>query len=100
MYFKEDKQISLFEFGQAAGLKLDPENRWIKKSGIMNWDKIEEKYAHLYCDNNGARAILIRTALGALIIKQEEGFSDEATVQHIQENPYMQYFCGIKEFSF
>jgi IS5 family transposase len=33
-------------------------------------------------------------------IKQEESFSDEATVQHIQENPYMQYYCDIKEFSF
>ena len=99
MYFKEDKQISLFEFGQAAGLKLDPNNRWIKKSEIIDWDKIEEKYSCLYCDNNGARATLIRTALGALIIKQEEGFSDDATLQHIQENPYMQYFCGIKEFS-
>jgi IS5 family transposase len=99
MYFKDDKQISLFEFGQNAGLKLDPENRWVKKSELINWDKIEDKYAYLYCDNNGARAKLIRTALAALIIKQEEGFSDEATTQHIQENPYMQYFCGIKEFS-
>jgi IS5 family transposase len=99
MYFKEDKQISLYEFGQAAGLKLNPNNRWIKKSDIMDWDKIEGRFAHLYCDNNGARATLIRTALGALIIKQEEGFSDEATLQHIQENPYMKYFCGIKEFS-
>jgi IS5 family transposase len=99
MYFKEDKQISLYEFGQAAGLKLNPNNRWIKKSEIMDWDKIEERFAYLYCDNNGARATLIRTALGALIIKQEEGFSDDATLQHIQENPYMQYFCGIKEFS-
>jgi IS5 family transposase len=99
MYFKEDKQITIFEFGQSAGIKLDPENRWVKKSEIINWDKIEDKYAYLYCDNNGARAKLIRTALAALIIKQEEGFSDEGTVQNIQENPYMQYFCGIKEFS-
>ena len=27
-------RISLFAFGQAAGFKLDPENRWIKKSEI------------------------------------------------------------------
>lgn len=99
MYFMEEQQISVFGFGQAAGFKLDPENRWIKKSEIIDWDKIEKRFANIYCDNNGARATLIRTSLGALIIKQEEGFSDEATVQHIQENPYMQYFCGIKEFS-
>ena len=54
MYFKEDKQITIFEFGQSAGIKLDPENRWVKKSEIINWDKIEDKYAYLYCDNNDA----------------------------------------------
>jgi hypothetical protein len=80
MYFKDDKQISLFEFGQKAGLKLDRENRWIKKSELIDWDKIEDKYAYLYSENNGARAKLIRTALAALIIKQEESFSDESTV--------------------
>jgi IS5 family transposase len=60
---------------------------------VRNWINL---FYHLH----GARAKPIRTALAALIIKQEEGFSDEAIVQHIQENPYMQYFCGIKEFSF
>lgn len=41
----------------------------------------------------------MRLAICALLIKQIEGFADEKLVLHIQENPYMQYFCGIKEFS-
>lgn len=44
MYFKDNKQISLFEFGQAAGLTLDPRNRWIKMSELIDWDLLEEKY--------------------------------------------------------
>lgn len=99
MYFKDDKQISLFQFGQTAGMELDPENRWVKMAYKINWDKIEDKYCHLYCLDNGAPAKPIRLAVCALIIKQIEGFADEKLVLHIQENPYMQYFCGIKEFS-
>jgi hypothetical protein len=38
-------------------------------------------------------------ALGALLIKQIEGLPDEKLVLHIQENAYMQYFCGMQEFS-
>ena len=99
MYFKTDKQISVFEFGQVAGITLDPENRWIKKAHLIDWDMLEEKYSHLFCENNGRGAKPIRLALAALIIKQEESFSDGGTLMHIKENPYMQYFCGIKEFS-
>jgi len=99
MYFKDDKQISLFQFGQSGGMELDPRNRWVKMAHNVNWDKIEDKYCHLYCSDNGAPAKPIRLAICALIIKQIEGFADETLVLHIQENPYMQYFCGIKEFS-
>jgi len=99
MYFKDDKQITLLDFGQAAGIELDPENRWIKMSHKVNWDKIEDKYCHLYSPDNGAPAKPIRLAICSLLIKQIEGFADEKLVLHIQENPYMQYFCGIKKFS-
>ncbi len=99
MYFKEDKQISLFEFGQTAGIQLDPENRWVRMAHKVDWDKIEDKYCGMFCQNNGAPAKSIRLALGALLIRQIEGLPDEKLVLHIQENPYMQYFCGIKEFS-
>lgn len=36
----------------------------------------------------------LRLALGACIIRAEYGFSDEETALMIQENPYLQYFCG------
>jgi hypothetical protein len=37
-------------------------------------------------------------ALGALIIQQTKGCSDEETLQEIMENPYLHYFIGMKEF--
>ena len=36
----------------------------------------------------------LRLALEVCIIQAEYGYSDEETVLQIQENPYLQYFCG------
>jgi len=99
MYFKDNKQISLFEFGQSAGLTLDPENRWVKMAHKVDWDKIEDKYCGQFCQNNGAPAKPVRLAVCSLLIQSMEGLPDERLVLHIQENPHMQYFCGIKECS-
>ncbi|MCL2083608.1 MAG: IS5 family transposase [Oscillospiraceae bacterium] len=99
MYFKDDKQISLFEFGQSAGLTLDPENRWVKMAMKVDWDKIEDKYCGQFCPDNGAPAKPVRLAVCSLLIQKMEGLPDERLVLHIQENPHMQYFCGIKECS-
>jgi hypothetical protein len=38
-------------------------------------------------------------ALGALIIKEKLGISDRETVEQIRENPYLQYFIGLKSYS-
>ena len=38
-------------------------------------------------------------ALGSLIIKEKYQFSDEATVEHITMNPYLQYFIGLRQYT-
>jgi len=38
-------------------------------------------------------------ALGALIIKERLGVSDDETVEPVGENPYLQYFVGVSEYS-
>ena len=38
-------------------------------------------------------------ALGALIIKEKLGISDRETVEQIKENPYLQYFIGMSDYS-
>ena len=100
MYRKSSKQISLYDFGQKAGLQLNPNNRWVKMSELIDWEALENEYMNLYCLDNGAPAKPIQLAIGALLIKQIEGLPDEKLVEHLTENPYMQYFCGIKEFSY
>ncbi len=53
MYKFGDNQLSLTDFGQAAGLKLNPENRWIKRALDIPWDDIEERYAKLFTNKKG-----------------------------------------------
>jgi hypothetical protein len=46
----------------------------------------------------GRPSISPRIVLGALIIKHMEKLDDRGVIAAIQENPYMQFFIGLKEF--
>lgn len=48
--YKLDKnhQFSLADFNQPMSLKMNSENRWIKKAETISWEAIEEKYAALF----------------------------------------------------
>lgn len=98
MYRYSDGQISLTDFEQPMGMKLREDNRWVRKAQIIPWGKIEDRYAALFPSNTGNVAKPLRLALGALFIQQEYGYSDEEVVLQIQENPYLQYFCGYSGF--
>jgi hypothetical protein len=37
--------------------------------------------------------------IGALIVKHKLNLSDRETILAIQENPYIQYFLGLEEFT-
>ena len=41
-------QFSLTDFNQPFGLKMNPENRWVKKAAAIPWEAIEDKYAELF----------------------------------------------------
>ena len=46
----------------------------------------------------GEPAKSFRMGLGALIIKKKLGISDRPRVEHIRENPYLQYFIGQSSY--
>ena len=101
MYRHNHKQLSFEDFYLPFGGHLLSDNRWIKLSKMIPWEEVEGLYAsQLAGSGMGSPAFSVRMALGALIIKERLGTSDEETVELIQENPYLQYFLGFKEFSF
>ncbi len=47
----------------------------------------------------GRPGVSPRTVLGALIIKHIKKLDDRGVIEEIQENPYLQYFVGLTEFT-
>ena len=98
MYKYSNGQIRLTDFKQPVGMNLKESNRWVQKALIIPWNEIEKRYAALFTNNKGNVAKSLRLALGARIIQAEYGFSDIETALQIQENPYLQYFCGYEGY--
>ena len=94
MYRYSNGQISLSDFKQPVGMNLKESNRWVKKAQTIPWLDIEKCYARLFTNRKGNVAKPLRLSLGACIIHAEYGYSDEEIGLQIQENPYLQYFCG------
>jgi transposase, IS5 family len=98
MYRKPDGQMTIEDFILPFEGKLKADNRWVKMAEIIPWDEIEQEYAKLFENEIGNVAKPARMALGALIIKEKCGYSDIETVEQIAENPYLQFFIGLKEY--
>lgn len=93
------EQVSFENFYLPFGGKLSGENRWVRLAKLVPWEIFESEYAEQFSPGQGAPAKPFRIALGALIIKEKIGTSDEETVEQIRENPYLQYFLGLSEYS-
>ena len=93
--FNKNMQMTFSDFNQPLGLKMNENNRWIKKAELIPWEKIEVKYAELFKSNTGMPAKPLRMALGSLLIQKQYGYSDEELVEQLRENPYYQYFIGM-----
>jgi hypothetical protein len=92
-------QLSFENFYLPFGGKLSGENCWVKLAELIPWEEFEAHYAQQLSKDMGAPAKSFQMALGALIIKERLGTSDIETVEQIQENPYLQYFLGLSEYS-
>jgi IS5 family transposase len=101
IYRKKIPQQREFEdFYLPFGGRLRSDNRWVRLSKLIPWEEIEKGYAKHFAESGmGAPAKAARVALGALIIQEKLGLTDEEVVEQIRENPYLQYFIGYGEYS-
>jgi IS5 family transposase len=100
MYQKKNtRQRTIEDFFLPFGGKLRSDNRWVMLADMIPWELIDSLYAeHFSKSRTGPRAKPSRLAFGALIIKERLGVSDEEAIEHIRENPYLQYFLGMRKF--
>ena len=97
--YESTKQLTIEEFKTPFYRKLSKENRWVKLSEVVPWDRFAEIYMEVMDKRMGRPGVSPRTILGALIIKHIKKLDDRGVIEEIQENPYMQYFVGLKEFT-
>lgn len=92
-------QIEIFEFEHPFETELDSENRWVKLSKLLPWDRLVGIYSRSLSTDTGRYGIDSRLAIGALIIKHRMKLTDREVIETIKENIYLQYFVGFKSFT-
>jgi len=92
---EDDRQLT---FILPFGGRLKGENRWVKLSSVIPWGDLEPAYNAVMNMKEGRPSKPARLVIGAMIIKHKLNLSDEETVLQIQENPYLQYFCGYETY--
>jgi|GEM_PF-848605 len=97
--YTPQNQLSLSLFKHPFESELDKENRWVKLAQLIPWDELANVYAQHLQSDTGRLSVDVRTVIAALIVKHMLKLDDRGTVQMIQENIYLQFFCGLKGFT-
>src|SRR5215510_3994891 len=63
----------------------------------IDWEYFEKEFSPLY-SNVGQPGVPIRLMVGCLMLKHLKNLGDETLAKAWVENPYMQYFCGMRCF--
>lgn len=94
------QQIDVYDFVLPFSGHLDPTNPWVQLAQRIPWDEFAVQYAQCFSATQGRPALTPRLAIGAVLIQQMKGLTDEETVQDIRENPYLQYFLGYPDYCY
>jgi hypothetical protein len=99
IHYISEAQLCIEEFKTPFQTTLLSDNRWVVLSTIVPWDTFASSYISMMNIKTGRPGISPRIVLGALIIKHMEKLDDRGVIAAISENPYMQFFIGLKEFT-
>jgi IS5 family transposase len=98
--YTSQNQMSIEEFKTPFQVRLDKNNRWVKLGESIPWDALASIYYRSMSSDMGAPAIDARIVIGAMIIKHKLKLDDRETIETIREHMYMQYFLGLKEYTY
>lgn len=98
--YTSQNQITIEEFKTPFQIRLDKGNRWILLGNSLPWDALASIYYRTMSTDMGAPAIDARIVIGAMIIKHKLKLDDRETIETIRENMYIQYFLGLKEYTY
>lgn len=99
MYKKTGAQLSVYDYVRPFEGILNENNRWVRLADELDWEHMEEQYSKQFSTRGGNMALPVRMVFGSLVIRKALNLTDEETVRQISENPYMQYFVGLTDFT-
>jgi hypothetical protein len=97
--YTPQNQLSLEGFIHPFERDLSGENRWVKLAEVIPWDDLAAVYSKKLEPGSGRKTVDVRLVIAALVVKHKLGLDDRGTIEMIQENIYIQYFCGFKSFT-
>lgn len=77
---------------------IDENHELARLAGFIDWDRLDREYGAMYHESKGRPGHPTRLMAGLHYLKEATGASDEGLMLHWVENPYWQYFCGMKYF--
>lgn len=95
----EQEQNRLRKFLSFSGIELSSDNRWVVMAKLIPWAELEDENHNLSKRKKGALIKPFRMALATLILKEKYEMNNSQLIAFILENPYLQYFIGLSEFT-
>ena len=92
----KDRQRELFRVELVQ--IIDSGHGLVKLANVVDWDQLEKAFGATYCPDNGRPAISTRLMVALHYLKYTHSLSDDDVVAGWVENPYWQYFSGMKWF--
>ena len=93
---QKNRQRDLFR-SQLSNI-IDPRHGLVKLAKTIEWDRLDELFGATYCADNGRPGVSTRLMVALHYLKYTHNLSDEEVVSGWVENPYWQYFSGMKWF--
>jgi len=94
------RNIVLAQSKAAATAKLkntlNPHHELLKLADLFPWDHFQERYLPLLAEGKSRSALLVRLAIGLIILEHKYSLSEEEVLKSWVENPYWQAFCGYE----
>ena len=97
--YTPQSQLKLEFFKNPFVENLDNNNRWIRLAAVVPWDELASVYCRKLNSDMGRKSVDVRTVIASLIVKHKLQLDDRGVIEMIQENVYLQYFCGLQEFT-
>ncbi|MGB3222951.1 MAG: IS5 family transposase [Desulforhopalus sp.] len=93
---QQNRQANLFRPELVS--MINPSHSLVRLSKVVDWEKLDETFGGTFCPEKGRPAISTRLMVALHYFKYTFDLSDEDVLVGWVENPYWQYFSGMKHF--